>query len=318
MIINKNTIYNTKNYSGYNNKSGTQIKDSIENVFFLSDNEISKNDLIQPPFLHKIVISNVTSVLHLDEKIVFDINQQLSAMQDYIFDKTVRKATKDGNYFITIYSGTKIKYNIVEKPEDTLEGFYLSLLTNFYIESSDLTGGFPPDQYKIDFYITLKSSQSIYFNDNVHVNGNLAVDKCIGTLIKQDNNKQKIYDNIPVEYNHLYHIVATHKPSNGTFNHHYLYLHNTHDPGRSTCTANLFAITSNTSKQDANDGPSVCMILNDETTIKVKIHYAGSYSIDDAMSLDRFAYGTNDNYCTQCLTVYDLGIYLGVDRQLNP
>lgn len=176
MIINKNTIYNTKNYSGYNNESGTQIRDSIENVFFLSDNEISKNDLIQPPFLHKIVISNVTGVLHSDEKIVFDINQQLSAMQDYIFDKTIRKATKDGNYFITIHSGTKIKYNIVEKPEDTLEGFYLSLLTNFYIESSDLTGEFSPDQYRIDFYITLKSSQSIYFSDDVHVNGNVIVE----------------------------------------------------------------------------------------------------------------------------------------------
>ena len=60
------------------------------------------------------------------------------------------------------------------------------------------------------------------------------------------------------------------------------------------------------------------MILNDDTTIKVKIHYAGGYSIDDAISLDKFTSNTDDNHCTQCLTVYDLGIYLGVDRQLNP
>ena len=60
------------------------------------------------------------------------------------------------------------------------------------------------------------------------------------------------------------------------------------------------------------------MILNDDTTIKVKIHYASGYSIDDSISLDRFTSNTDDNHCTQCLTVYDLGIYLGVDRQLNP
>ena len=57
----------------------------------------------------------------------------------------------------------------------------------------------------LTFTIVCGDSDKIYFSDNVHVNGNLAIDKCIGTLIKQDNNKQKIYDNIPVEYNHLYH-----------------------------------------------------------------------------------------------------------------
>lgn len=318
MIISKDKIYNAKNYEGYDNETSTiQPQDSMSNLFFLSTNKITKDDLIQPPFLHKIVISNVTGVLHSDEKIVFDINQQLSATQDYIFDKTVRKATKDGNYFITIPNGTKIKYNIVEKPENILEEFYLSLLTEFFIEPSELTGQFSPDQYKIDFYITLANSQSVFFDDNVYVNGDLTIDKCVGKLIAQDEEPEHIYRNIPVDYNHLYHIVATHKKGGDVFNHHYLYLHNTHHPDRATCTANLFAITSSTSKQDANDGPSICMVNNKSTLINIRVYYSTSWAMDDEKALSNFI-SDGDDTRSYGLTVYDLGIYLGVDRQLNP
>lgn len=293
-------IFKTDNYYVI----GKQEKVSIYSINVYFDNAAENIRIYPDPSINIDLINN-----EIDENGWFTITLPYQSLGS---------GGIQGGYFLSFdeshLSKLKIKYSYNDSLYIKLDYMYLYTGGTSIQQLSDVDSVLT----NLTFTIVCGDSDKIYFSDDVYVNGNLAIDKCIGTLIKQDNNKQKIYDNIPVEYNHLYHIVATHKPYNGTFNHHYLYLHNTHDPGRATCTANLFAITSNTSQQDANDGPSVCMILNDDTTIKVKIHYAGSYSIDDTMSLDRFTYDTDDNHCTQCLTVYDLGIYLGVDRQLNP
>ena len=293
-------IFKTDNYYVI----GKQEKVSIYSINAYFDNATENIRIYPDPSINIDLINN-----EIDENGWFTITLPYQSLGS---------GGIQGGYFLSFdeshLSKLKIKYSYNDSLYIKLDYMYLYTGGTSIQQLSDVDSVLT----NLTFTIVCGDSDKIYFSDDVYVNGNLAIDKCTGTLIKQDNNKQKIYDNIPVEYNHLYHIVATHKPYNGTFNHHYLYLHNTHDPGRATCTANLFAITSNTSQQDANDGPSVCMILNDDTTIKVKIHYAGSYSIDDTMSLDKFTYGTDDNHCTQCLTVYDLGIYLGVDRQLNP
>ena len=295
--INDN-IFNGHKYSAPNLKSGV-IKEA--NISYINNNvttnviiPINKSFNFNNAFIVDVFLDQASIGPLGQGALYLSIDEYKSKLSLTLTDNTILKATLDKCYYIT--GGTSWQ-NIIPITSSN----YSTYFTNFYFVIE--TDG---------------NNDHIVFSDDVHINGNLAIDKCIGTLIKQDNNKQTIYDNIPVEYNHLYYLVATHKTDKGIFNHHYLYLHNTHDPGRSTCTANLFAITSNTSKQDANDGPSVCMILNDDTRIKVKIHYTDGYSIDTAISLDRFTSDTDDNHCTQCLTVYDLGIYLGVDRQLNP